>query len=206
MDLMNGIKTIIFDFGGVIMNLDHPNAVRMFKKAGLENAEELLNPYHQQGIFQEFERGDIDRGTFYEKYRQLVGKEVPEEDIDAGWLGFVAGVEPYKLDMLDELRKKYAVFLLSNTNPVVMDWAYSPDFAKNGKVLSDYFDRLYISYELGCMKPDKAIFEHIIKDAGIDPAETLFVDDGESNCLAAAKLGFKTFVPKNREDFRYIFE
>ena len=205
MDLMTGIKTIIFDFGGVIIDLDHPNAVRMFKKAGLENAEEVLSPYHQQGIFQEFERGAIDRETFYEKFRQLTGKEALQEDIDAGWLGFVAGVEPYKLEMLDELRKKYAVFLLSNTNPVVMDWAFSPAFGKDGRTLHDYFDRLYLSYQLGCLKPDRAIFDHIVADAGILPEETLFVDDGESNCAAAAKLGFKTFVPKNGEDFRYIF-
>ena len=206
MDLMNGVKTIIFDFGGVIIDLDHVGAVREFKKAGLANAEEVLSPYHQQGIFQEFERGAIDRARFYEKYRELVGVNVSEKEIDNGWLGFIGGLEDYKLDMLDELRTKYAVFLLSNTNPVVMDWAFSPAFGKDGRTLPDYFDRLYLSYQLGCLKPDRAIFDHIVADAGILPEETLFIDDGESNCAAAAELGFKTFVPKNGEDFRYVFE
>ena len=206
MNCMEGIKTIIFDLGGVIVDLDRDRAVRNFEKAGLKNAEEMLNAYHQMGIFMQFEEGTLDRETFYREFCALVGKEVPREAIDNGWMGFIANVEQYKLDMVDELRKKYAVYLLSNTNPVVMEWAHSPAFSKEGRALPDYFDKLYLSYKIGCLKPNKAIFEYIIKDAGIAPEETLFIDDGKDNCLAAAALGFKTFMPKNGEDFRYIFE
>jgi putative hydrolase of the HAD superfamily len=206
MQQMEGIKAIVFDLGGVIVDLDRDRAVRYFEEAGVKNAGELLNAYHQTGIFKQFEEGSLDRETFYTEFCKLVGKETPHAAIDRGWMGFIANLEQYKLDMLDELRKKYAVYLLSNTNPVVMEWAHSPAFSKEGRILPDYFDKLYLSYQIGCLKPDKAIFEYVIKDAEIIPEETLFVDDGKDNCEAAAALGFKTFMPRNGEDFRYIFE
>ena len=205
MNWMDGVKTIIFDLGGVIVDLDRNRAVCNFEKAGLKNAEEVIGAYLQGGIFMQFEEGSLDREAFYKEFRSLVGKETPCDEIDNGWMGFVGGIQQYKLDMLDELRKKYAIYLLSNTNPVVMEWAYSPAFSKEGRILPDYFDKLYLSYKIGKSKPNRAIYEYVIKDAGITPQETLFIDDGKANCLAAAQLGFKTFMPQNGEDFRYIF-
>lgn len=206
MNLTQGIKTIIFDLGGVIIDLDRDNAVRIFSQLGVSNAEEMFNAYHQEGIFQQLEEGSISREDFYREFRKLVGKDLPHKEIDTGWLGFVGGVQSYKLDMLEDLRKKYTLYLLSNTNPIVMEWACSPLFSDKGKPLNDYFDKLYLSYRIGCMKPKKAIFEYVIQDSKINPEETLFIDDGATNCEVAKLFGFRTFTPKNKEDFRYIFQ
>jgi putative hydrolase of the HAD superfamily len=101
-----------------------------------------------------------------------------------------------------ELRKKYKVFLLSNTNPAVMEWARTIDFSSKGLPIMAYFDKVYASYEIGMTKPDPAIFLYMIEDTGMYPDETVFVDDGERNIATAASLGMATLRPENGADWR----
>lgn len=206
MDLSN-IKNIVFDLGGVILTLDRSVAVKRFEQVGLDNAEDLLDAYHQKGVFLQLETGELSREEFYEAVRKEAGKYISNEDIDYGWMGFIADTPEYKLKMLEDLKVKgYKLYLLSNTNPVIMSWALSPDFSSSGKSLDQYFDKLYLSFQMGVVKPNAKIFEDMIADSGMIPEETLFVDDGEANIIAGQKLGFKTHKPINGEDFRHIFK
>ncbi|MDR0428348.1 MAG: HAD family phosphatase, partial [Dysgonamonadaceae bacterium] len=176
---LKGIKNIVFDLGGVILTLNRNEAVRRFLEAGLSNAEDLLDPYHQKGIFLELEEGKISSSDFYEAVRNEAGTFIEDKIIDYGWMGFIADLPEYKLRMLEDLRERgYKLYLLSNTNPIIMKWAMSPDFSPSGKPLQDYFDKLYLSYQMGMVKPNPKIFEEMIKDSGMIPSETLFIDDG----------------------------
>lgn len=83
-----------------------------------------------------------------------------------------------------------------------MSWARSKDFTSVGKPLDDYADKLYLSFQIGYVKPSPEIFEQMINDSGLNPAESVFVDDGASNIAIGQKLGFKTFQPVNGEDWR----
>lgn len=206
MDL-KGIKNIVFDLGGVILTLEREESVRRFISKGLANAEELLDPYHQKGIFLELEEGKLSTEEFYDAVRKEAGTFISDEDIDWGWMGFIKDTPAYKLKMLDELKLKgYRLYLLSNTNPIIMKWGLSKEFSGDGRSLSDFFEKLYLSYQMGVVKPNAQIFEDMIQDSGMLPSETLFIDDGKANVEMGAKLGFTTFQPVNGEDFRYIFE
>lgn len=202
---LKGIKNIVFDLGGVIITLERAEAVRRFKEAGLKNAEELLDAYHQKGIFLELEEGKLTKEEFYGAVRKEAGRDIPAEVIDRAWLSFLKEVPGYKLEMLEVLRKNYNIYLLSNTNPVIMDWAKSPAFSPQGKGINCFFDKIYASYQIGYTKPAPEIFEFMFADAGMIPSETLFIDDGMANIETANKLGMKTYQAKNGEDFRYIF-
>jgi putative hydrolase of the HAD superfamily len=202
---LKGIKNIVFDLGGVIITLDRAEAVRRFIEAGLANAEELLDAYHQKGIFLELEEGKLSQDEFYEALRKEAGKYISNEAIDYGWLGFLKEVPEYKLKMLEELRKDYKIYLLSNTNPVIMGWAYTPAFSPQGKSIDEFFDKIYASYQIGYTKPAPEIYHFMIKDSGIIPSETLFIDDGKANIEMGEKIGLKTYSAKNGEDFRHIF-
>lgn len=203
---LSGIKNIVFDLGGVIITIDRSEAVRRFTQVGLENAEELLDPYHQKGVFLELEEGKLSWTEFNDALRQEAGKNISDEEIAWGWMGFIADTPSYKLKMLETLRERgYKLYLLSNTNPIIMSWALSPAFSEGGKSLQDYFDKLYLSYRMGCVKPDLPIFRDMINDSGMVPSETLFIDDGAANIEAGKKLGFRTYQPVNGEDFREIF-
>ncbi|GHU71615.1 D-ribitol-5-phosphate phosphatase [Bacteroidia bacterium] len=203
---LSGIKNIVFDLGGVIVTLDHSEAIRRFIAAGVDDVEKYLDPYHQNGIFLDLEAGNCTKEEFYVALRKLTGKNIPGEAIDAGWLGFLKEVPVYKLKMLEDLRAQgYKLYLLSNTNPVVMEWALTPAFSSESKPLDAYFDKLYLSYQMKCVKPDEEIFRKMIADSGMIPSETLFIDDGVNNVATGNRLGFKTYLPKNGEDFREIF-
>lgn len=200
---MGTIKNIVFDLGGVLIDLDHSQAVQRFKEIGVEDAEQLLDPYEQKGIFLEVENGTIDADEFCRKLREHTGKDLTYEDIRHGWLGFIADTPQYKLDYLLALRERYNVYLLSNTNPIIQEgWARTTGFTPAGRPIGDYFDRMYTSYEVGVTKPDRRIFDYMIKDCGLIPSETLFVDDGKSNIEVGRSLGFATYQPRNGEDWR----
>ena len=204
---IKGLKNLVFDLGGVILTLDREQAVRRFEQIGIKKANELLDVYHQQGIFLQLENGELTQEGFYEALREEAGKYIPNEDIDWAWMGFFVECPEYKLKMLEDLRaENFNLYLLSNTNPIIMSWALSPEFTPQGKTLADYFDKLYLSYQMRHVKPDPSIFEAMIVDSGMVPEETLFVDDGSANVQTAQKLGFKTYQPKNGEDFRFLFD
>jgi putative hydrolase of the HAD superfamily len=203
---LSGIKNIVFDLGGVLITLNKNESVRRFKSLGLENADQLLDPYHQKGIFLQLEEGILSEKEFYDAVRSEAKKYISDEDIIWGWMGFIEDFPDYKLKMLETLRfKGYKLYLLSNTNPVVMRWGLSSGFSKDGKSLYDFFDRLYLSYQMKCVKPGLEIFQKMIKDSEMNPFETLFIDDGQANVAMGKQLGFQTYQPVNGEDFRSIF-
>lgn len=204
---MEKIRNVVFDLGGVLIDLDRDCAVRRFEEIGVADAERLIDAYEQKGIFLEVENGTIGTEEFCRKLSEHTGKELSFEDIKSAWMGFIVDVPQYKLDYLLELRKQYNVYLLSNTNPIIQEkWARTSQFTPAGRSIDKYFDKMYTSYEVGVTKPDPAIFEFMIKDCGLIPAETLFVDDAKSNIDVARTMGFSTYQPMNKEDWRVAID
>ena len=203
---MGQIKNIIFDFGGVIITLDQPQAIRRFKEIGLCDAEKHLDAYTQSGIFGDLELGKISAETFRQELSKLVGKELSHDDCRYAWLGYKGDLPQRNLDVLRKLRSEgYRIILLSNTNPYMMSWANSPEFDGQGHAISDYVDAAYLSYELGVMKPDTQFFHHVLMAEHIAPSETLFVDDGPRNVAVASQMGINTYCPENGIDWTKTF-
>ena len=88
-----GIKNLLIDFGGVLINLDRPRCIENFKKLGLQNVDELLNVYHQQGIFMQQEKGLVTSAEFRDVIRQMVGKPLTDQQIDDAWNSFLVRSE-----------------------------------------------------------------------------------------------------------------
>lgn len=189
------IKNLLIDFGGVLIDLDRRRCLEHFRRLGMPDVENLLHDCHQEGFFQLHEKGLISDAGFRERIRQAIGRPVTDEAIDEAWNSFLDGIPAYKLDFLLELRKRYTVCLLSNTNAIHWDYACTHDFAQGGRRVEDYFDRIYLSYQLKMIKPDAEIFQAVLADAGLTPEETLFIDDAEANCRTARSLGIHTYTP-----------
>lgn len=196
------IKNLIFDLGGVIMTIDHNEALRRFRELGLSDAEHHLDPYTQTGIFGDLEEGKITAEDFRVELSKLVGHELSYGECKYAWLGYRKDVPQRNLDSLKDLRLRgYRLILLSNTNPYMMSWGLSNDFDGGKASLNDYFDSLYLSYKIGVMKPAKEFFMVVINNERISPEESIFIDDGSRNIDAARKLGFNTLCPKNGSDW-----
>lgn len=201
-----GIKNFLIDFGGVLIDLDRERCIHNFKKLGLEKVEELLNIYHQQDVFMQQEKGLITSSEFREEIRSMIGKPISDKQIDAAWNSFLVGIPTYKLDLLLKLREKYVVYLLSNTNEIHWKWSCKHAFLHRTFKVEDYFEKIYLSFEMKMMKPEPEIFKAVIEDAGIDPKETFFIDDSEMNCKVAQELGISTYTPKAGEDWSPLFQ
>lgn len=196
------IKTVIFDMGGVIITINNEEAQKRFQDLGLENAEEILNPYCQSGIFGDLEEGKLTADEYQEELEKMVGRKLTFDEIRHCWLGYAVEVPANKLATLRKLREEgYRVILLSNTNPYMTSWTDSEDFSGDGHAIGDYFDAMYRSYEVKLMKPDDMFFRHVLSQEKILPEDALFVDDGPRNCAAASELGIRTYCPENGADW-----
>jgi putative hydrolase of the HAD superfamily len=202
---MGTIKTVMFDLGGVLLTLDQPEAVRRFKELGLQDADRMLDPYRQGGIFGALEQGAISADTFREELSKLIGREVSHEECCHAWLGYAKEVPPRNIELLKALKAKgYRVILLSNTNPYMMSWVMSDRFYTDGQEkhsLGDFMDACYLSYQMKLMKPDDAMFRQVLMTEQTFPYEMLFVDDGPRNVAVASQIGIKTFCPENGADW-----
>ena len=185
------IKNLLFDLGGVIMNLDRDRCVRAFEALGMRDADEFLGVYGQKGAFLALERGDIDADEFRREIRPLFDREVTDEEIDSAFNQFLTGIPQERLRALRQLSKRYGVYLLSNTNPIMMNGFIAEQFRQEeGMEMKDYFDGVVASYVAKCYKPDREIFDYACEKCGIKPEETLFFDDSQANVDAARALGF----------------
>ena len=204
MKQFNNITTLIFDFGGVLINLDLNRCIQKFKDLGVNNFENNLNNYGQKGIFLEFEKGLIDIPTFRDEIRKLAKKPLKDNEIDEAWCAFLCNIPDYKIELLLQLKKKFRLLLLSNTNPLHIEISARDEFARFGQTMQSLFDKCYFSYEMKMVKPDAEIFEALLADAGLTAEECLFLDDGEKNILQAEKMGIQTYHVNVNEDLSFL--
>ena len=186
------IKNLLFDLGGVIMDIRKERCVEAFEALGLKDASGYFGEFSQQGPFMALERGDISVAEFHEALRPNLPAGTSDQAIDAAFCRFLIGIPAHRLRALEELKAKYNVYLLSNTNPIMWDSTIRTEFEKDGHDREYYFDGMVTSFEANSLKPEEKIFRYTADTLGIDPAETLFFDDSQANLDAAAKLGFKT--------------
>ncbi|MBD5313038.1 MAG: HAD family phosphatase [Bacteroides sp.] len=196
------IKNLLFDLGGVIMDLDRDRCVRAFERLGMKDADDFLGVYGQKGAFLALESGQIGPDEFHREVRGLIGRDdVTDKEIDDAFIEFLVGIPVHRLAALRELTKNYRICLLSNTNPIMFDSRIAEEFRKEGLEMSDYFDGIFTSYEAKCCKPGKEIFDYTEREGGLVPSETLFFDDSQSNVDAARSYGFNAVLVKPGDEF-----
>ncbi len=203
---MNSIRNLLFDLGGVIMDIEKDNCVRSFERLGLRNASEYFGEFSQQGPFALLESGTIDPDAFHAALRPELPAGVTDAQIDAAFCDFLIGIPVHRLKALRELRKKYRIYMLSNTNLIMWGTKIKTEFEKEGLEREDYFDGIVTSFDAKAMKPARRIFEYAIETLGIKPSETLFIDDSQANLDAAAALGFHTALAAPGTEFTDLIE
>lgn len=190
MNLKNTITTLIFDLGGVIVNLDWNLCINNFKKIGVKNMDSLVSTTLQKDFILQYERGKISSDEFRAEIRKFTTETVSDEQINYAWNSLLVDVPKEKLRLLLDLKKKYRVLMLSNTNELSFEHCRKNFFNRDGYQIEDYFDKCYLSYKMGTNKPEPEIFEALLKDAGLKAEECLFLDDGIHNVKAANALNF----------------
>lgn len=194
------IKTIIFDFGDVFVNLDKPATLREMEKFEINE----LSPATQK-LNQQYEKGLISSEAFIQHYqKEYSGLE--KTDVLNSWNAVLVDFPKYRFDFLKKLseKKAYQLILLSNTNEIHIDWikenvAFFEEF-------KSYFDAFYLSHEINFRKPDAEIYEFVLNKHDLKPEECLFIDDTQENTDAAEALGIHTWnIDPTKEDVINLF-
>lgn len=203
---MEGIKNLIIDLGGVIINLTRNRCVEAFEQLGVVDIRKnIVNNYQHKDLFMQLELGHISRERFYDGIRHLSELPLTNGQIDEAWIAMLGEVPVSKLELLLKLKKKYKTYLLSNTNEIHWGWIARTVFSYKGLQANDFFDRIYLSYELHMIKPNTDIFEHVLNDASLRSEETLLIDDSLPNCRTAEAMRMKAYNVGPREDWSRLF-
>jgi glucose-1-phosphatase len=187
------IKNIIFDLGGVLLDIDFGRTDAAFRGIGISNFNELYSKAKASPLFDALEKGEAGEAAFYEGIRRLSGKNLSDEAIEAAWNTILVKFEPERMQWLERVQQRYRIFLLSNTNSIHHRRFQQMLRDTTGKKsLDDYFEKAYYSHCIGCRKPAARAYTIVLEENKLLPEETLFIDDSAVNIEGATAVGLKT--------------
>jgi FMN phosphatase YigB (HAD superfamily) len=189
---MRQTKAIIFDLGGVLLNIDFRLSEKAFADLGLTNFADFFNQFHSNDLFRKLETG-MDDQLFYDDFRSGTGLQLSNEQIRDAWNALLLDYRTESVAVLPQLKEKYKLYLLSNTNEIhLREFQRRYDAWKPGEVFDDLFDAAYYSHRIGHRKPNASAFEYVLEKHNLIAAETIFIDDSINNIEAAQELGLQT--------------
>jgi putative hydrolase of the HAD superfamily len=192
--MIQGIRHIIFDLGGVLLNLDYTATERAFAACGVENFNECFSQLSQNTFFDDWETGRMNREDFITGMRDTAGNAtLTDNQIIEAWNAMLLDFPLRRLQLLQQLRNQYDLFLLSNTNEV-HEAAFNDILMQAHGVpsIAHFFDKVYYSHKVGLRKPGREIFQRILEENGLQPEHTLFIDDSPQHIETAKGLGIQT--------------
>ena len=203
---MQKIENIIFDLGGVLLDIDYNLTRTAFEELGIVDFDKMYSQASADKLFQKLETGEISEENFYKELNRCTGLHLSPDEIKTAWNAMLLSFREESLQFLDDSRSKYKIFLLSNTNFIHIS-SFTEIFhrKKRKKDFDKYFDKAFYSCEIGLRKPDAVCYEWVLKEIDVDAAKTVFIDDSELNIEAAKKAGLQTIhltTAKRIEDLR----
>jgi len=201
---MNNIDTLIFDFGGVIINLDYSKPVDEFKKLGISDSKKLYSKEEQTSLFDSLECGQISDEKFLNEIRKKSNTN-DLELIKKAWNSILLNIPEERVHLLKKLSLKYKIYLLSNTNSIHLNEIISAYGEKKWRNFISIFNEVYFSNQIGMRKPNEDVFFYLIKKNKLDVSKTLFIDDSPQHIKTAKKIGFKTYHLTDKEDIVSLF-
>ena len=190
---MQKIENIIFDLGGVLLDIDYNLTRIAFEKLGVVHLDEMYSQANADQLFQKLETGDISEDNFYKEMNRATGLHLSAIEIRDAWNAMLLSFREESLTFLDQIRDRYKIFLLSNTNNIHHKSFYEIYHQKERhKSFEQYFEKAFYSFEIGLRKPEAVCYEWVLKDLQIVPEKTLFIDDSINNIEGAKIVGLQT--------------
>ncbi|HRO41910.1 MAG TPA: HAD family phosphatase [Flavipsychrobacter sp.] len=190
--MLKGIRHIIFDLGGVLINLDYTLTEKAFVDLGIENFQALYSQMKQTSLFDDLETGVINRDKFVAGIKEFCSAQLNDQQICTAWNAMLLDFPLRRLQLLQQLRPYFDLVLLSNTNEIHEEAFNKLLHESYGVNLATYFDKVYYSHKVGMRKPDTQIFKKILDENGFEPIHTLFIDDSPQHIESAKTLGIQT--------------
>ncbi|GAA4820043.1 HAD family phosphatase [Algivirga pacifica] len=208
--MLEGIENIIFDLGGVILNLRYENSIERLSALTGKNVAEVYGQHQQIELFDLYETGNISSAAFRDGLRDLLkSPHLTDEAIDEAWNAMLLDLPPQRIHLIQELRKSRRVFLLSNTNAIHKEAFYQIFEETMGTDIGGFdsvFEKVYLSHEMGDRKPHPSIFQTVMEEQGLFPEKTLFIDDTEQHILGAQRTGLRTHHLQKGQTIEELFK
>jgi len=205
---VGGISNIIFDLGGVILNIDPYKTVAAMRELGIGNFDAVYAHLKQTRTLDDLEKGLITQREFLDQIKQDSSRAVSDEHILKAWNALLLDFPDDRIRLLQQLKANphYRTYLLSNTN-IIHYRVYTRALQEQHGImgLESLFDKAYFSHELHMRKPDYEIYDYVLNDEQMDPEQTLFIDDSDVNIEAARKLGINCFHLKHPATLTDLF-
>lgn len=195
----NNIKLIIFDLGGVVINLHVERTIAAFTDLSGKTEEEVYTSYEQAAYFKAYEKGLISDADFRNCIREDFELDALDEQIDEAWSAMLGTIPEERVEQIEKLCRKYTCVVLSNTN-AIHEKAFHRILNETSSYnhLDQLFHQVHFSHKWNMRKPDVEIYEKLLSHHQLSPEQCLFMDDGELNLLEAAHLGIQTVhIPRN---------
>lgn len=194
------IKNIIFDLGGVLLNLDFEKTAGAFTALGVKDFHEYFTQYHADPLFKKLEVGAVADQGFYDAFRKTAVITAGNNEIDTAWNAMLLDFPVHRIEKLKELGSSYRLFLFSNTNAIHHEAFHHRFYEQFGFQLDSLFEKAYYSHLIGYRKPGLDAFNFVINDSKVAPAETLFIDDTRPNVDAALQVGLHAALVSPQKD------
>ncbi len=185
------VKAILFDLGGVLINLNYQNTIDAFQNLGIKNFNELYTQAQQNKLFDDYEIGRVSSFHFINRILDLMPPGSNPNQVVHAWNAMILDFPETRLNVLDRLKNGYRLYLLSNTNDLHMEKVRRELGKTSVRHLEDYFDGVFLSQELGMRKPNPETFLEVASKMGVEPEEILFIDDSIQHVESAKNLGFQ---------------
>ncbi len=183
------IKALIFDMGGVLVDLDIEGCKRAFKEyLGYYKIDEIIDPCHQKGIYGDLEEGSLSAEGFREAVLAESRPGASAEDVDRAMYHILSGIEPYKAELLKRLSERYELYMLSNNNPICIRRS-AEMFREAGVPLEDIFRKCFFSFEMKALKPSESFYKAVVRAVGLPAEQMLFIDDSQKNVDGSIAAG-----------------
>lgn len=204
---MSEIKNIIFDLGGVIINLDIPKTISEFNKLSANPFESIYNQLQQTPIFDLFDKGQINETNFFIELNKSLDNPLTDKQLLNAWNAMLLDFPIDRLELLNQLKNRYRIFLLSNTNETHITRFEEDLYQQHGyKNLEPFFEKVYYSCRIGMRKPDREIFDFVLKENSLNASETIFIDDSPQHIEGALKTGIKAHLLAKNKDVISLIE
>lgn len=204
--MLNGIRNIIFDLGGVLLNIDPKKTIEAFGQLGMEQLVGDKGLSYDHDIFYQMEQGQISPDEFRNGVLELLPKPVLFQEIDAAWTAMLLDFPAIRVELVKNLRKDFNIYLFSNTNAIHVEKFHSIFRNQHGFEVSTLFDKDFYSNEIGYRKPSAESYQEIIRISGINPAESLFIDDSLQNVESAIASGLKGYWLEPGQTVEEVFQ
>ena len=201
---MKNIKAIIFDLGGVILNINYQNTIDAFKKLGVKNPESFYSKKKQINLFNKFEIGKINIKEFLLELQKATYNASVKE-VKHAWNSMLLDLPENRVNLLTKINESYSIFLLSNTNAIHIS-EFKKTLGENEYVkFYNLFKKVYFSHKIGLRKPHVEAFKLILDENKLPAHKVLFIDDSLQHIQGAKKIGIKTHHLKDNDEIATLF-